>query len=113
MEWRWLRKQKLLLSERLLAGYPHALIESDSKASVDAIHSKNFDAIEFGHVISSCRSFLRNENSFKVVFARRQANRVAHTLVLATIHHACFNTFFVAPRFIGPLLLDDCHHATY
>lgn len=47
---------------------------------VDSIHSQSLDLSEFGSIISACKRLLALNTTYRVVYVRRQANVVAHSL---------------------------------
>jgi len=55
--------------------------EIDSKITRNVFHSARDDISEFGYIIASCRSLFNSHfTNFRVEFARRQTNVVAHAL---------------------------------
>ncbi|XP_073317263.1 uncharacterized protein [Primulina huaijiensis] len=89
-------------------GYDKVIVESNSKTSVDAIHSDALDLTEFGLSITACRALSRNQSSIKIEYIRRQANRAAHTLVKTAIQQACFSISYVVPISISSIIMDEC-----
>lgn len=89
-------------------GYDKVIVESDSKTSVDAIHSEAPDLTEFGLSITVCRALIRNQSSIKIEYIRRQANRAAHTLVKTALQQACFGISYVVPTSINSIIMDEC-----
>ena len=60
----------------------------DAKGVVDAIASTIQDISEFGSLVHYYRILLRESSGFKICYARRQANVVAHTIARASHFHA-------------------------
>lgn len=60
-------------------------------------------------MINAYKSLFSCEGSFEVVFARRQTNKVAHSLAdQAAFVCVCSAVWAEAPNFIGDLLHEDC-----
>jgi hypothetical protein len=60
------------------------LIELDCKLVINSIFDRNTNQAEFGSIISDCQVLLQQHPNFKISFARRQANFVAHRGVKIT-----------------------------
>ncbi|XVE66467.1 hypothetical protein DITRI_Ditri08aG0081900 [Diplodiscus trichospermus] len=86
----------------------NVIFEMDAKLVVDAINSTKHDISEFGSIISYSRTILQNEDTFKVEFTKRQANKVVHTLAKASYLYASPTSWFQLPCFIESLISDDC-----
>ncbi|XP_073025183.1 uncharacterized protein [Primulina eburnea] len=85
------------------------IVESDSKIVVEAISTEKEDISEFGAIISECRKVIRQRPSFRVSFARRQANKVAHNLARASCFYARPSIWITPPDFILDVLNEDCN----
>jgi len=59
---------------------PQVIFESDSNCVVNAINSSSIMPNEFGGIVYKCCSILGQNTDYKVVFVRRQVNKVAHSL---------------------------------
>jgi len=68
-------------------GMHYVLFETDSKVLFDAFASTTTPTNEFGDLVSQCRSLLLIRPNFVVSYVRRQANRVAHSIVRASLSH--------------------------
>lgn len=82
--------------------------ELDAKRVVDSFNSQNCDAMEFGNIISHCKSLCINfyENS-SVGFVRRQANKAAHMLAKAALLLASFQICVEIPDCIDHMLINE------
>jgi len=80
-------------------GLSKVLIELDCKLVVDCIVDRNTNQAEFGSIISDCQALLQHPN-FKISFARRHANVVAHTLAKASRLHASHQQFDLISSYI-------------
>jgi len=77
----------------------------DSKTTVDTFNHTRPDIIEFGLVISACRSMFRSKfTNSKVEFNRRQANEVAHALTGVAALLASLTIYSIVPRCIEHLI---------
>lgn len=63
---------------------PQVRFESDSNCAVNAINSSIMPN-ELGAIVSKCRLILSENTDYKVVFVRRQFNKVAHSLARASL----------------------------
>jgi len=88
-------------------GLSKVLIELDCKLVVDSIVDRNTKQAEFGSIISDCQALLQQHPNFKISFARRQANFVAHTLAGASRLHARHQQFDLIPSCIETLLRSE------
>jgi hypothetical protein len=81
---------------------------TDSKVTVDSFLSTRNDLSEFGCIISSCRSLLRNlfSNS-RVEFVRRQANVVAHTLAREATCSTSSAVYYEIPTCIETIIINE------
>jgi len=73
------------------------LIELDRKLVVDSIVDRNTNQAKFSSIISDCQALLQQHPNFKISFARRQVNFVAHTLAGASSLHARHQQFNLIP----------------
>lgn len=54
----------------------------DSKTTTNIVHMNQVNAMEFGHVITTCKNtFTSQFTNYWVEFNKRQINDIAHTLV--------------------------------
>ncbi|XVF47679.1 hypothetical protein PTKIN_Ptkin03bG0129800 [Pterospermum kingtungense] len=63
------------------------MFELDAKVVVDIVVRKSADFSKFGLIIMHCRSLMREATLCSVVFAKRQANKVAHYLARVSRFH--------------------------
>lgn len=63
--------------------------ESDCKILVDKVSSNSVDLSEAGVLINECRQLLLFNQTYHLVFVRRQANVVAHSLVRIATSFSC------------------------
>ncbi|XP_073049734.1 uncharacterized protein [Primulina eburnea] len=87
-------------------GHDKVIVESDSKTSVDAIHSEAPDLTEFGLITTACRVLSRSPSSIKIDYIKRQANRTAHSLVKTALQQACFGISYIVPTSISSIIMD-------
>jgi hypothetical protein len=80
-------------------GFSHVLFETDSKSVVDAIYHFRGGSSEFSFLISHIINILSCNPNFKVMFIKRQANMVAHSLVRAAISWAIRCIFEILPLY--------------
>jgi len=53
----------------------------DSKATANIFHKNRVDAMEFDHVITTCKNtFASQFTNYRIEFNKRQTNDTAHTL---------------------------------
>lgn len=68
-------------------GMHDIMFKTDSKILSDAIATTTIPINEFGDLVTQCRRLLLNRPDFVVSYVRRQANRVAHSIVRASLSH--------------------------
>ncbi|XVE88895.1 hypothetical protein DITRI_Ditri19aG0105500 [Diplodiscus trichospermus] len=95
------------LSWSLALGFENVLFELDAKNVVAAVNSSLEDISEFGSIILRSRKLFSMDSSYKVVFARRLANMVAHTLAKTSCSYANPLDFYEVSHIISELLEDD------
>ncbi|XVF40890.1 hypothetical protein PTKIN_Ptkin01aG0153100 [Pterospermum kingtungense] len=88
-------------------GLRNVIFESDAKIVVDAMPSSSVDNSEFGSVIASCRTLFEDDD-FCLCSARQQANKVVRGLARAAYSYASPSVWNVLPKFVTPLVTDDC-----
>lgn len=88
-------------------GFQHAILETGSKALVDRLNSSIIDHTELGDLILACKNLLSLNPHFKVQFARRQANRAAHTLARVAATSACSHIFSFIPDCIASVIINE------
>ena len=88
-------------------GFSQLLFELDTKSVVDAIATTNQDLSEFGSLVHYCRILLCESSGFKICYARRQANVVAHTIARASHFHASPIMFTYPPYCINYFLSNE------
>lgn len=69
-------------------GYERVAFESDNRHVAHAVLSGCIYENDLGIIVSSCRSYLSKHASFIQAFIRRQANRVTHNFVRASVFHS-------------------------
>ena len=72
----------------LSIGFSQVLFELDAKGVVDTIASMDQDLSEFGSLMHHCGILLCESSGFKICYARKQANVVAHATARASHFHA-------------------------
>lgn len=83
------------------------LEESNSMLSVAAINRGDKNQLEIGDLIEQCRVILHNRSGVLVVFARKQANKVAHLLARFPCTLNSFVDFTSHPLCVLETLLSD------
>lgn len=99
-----LKEAILWLSE---LGLSNVLIGLDCKLLVDGIVDGTKNQSEFGNIMSTCRSLLTHFPNFKISFARRQANFVAHTLARESKLYASRHVFDWIPSCITTTIMNE------
>jgi len=80
----------------------------ESKITMDAFNHPRPDVTEFGLIISACRRLFSSQfTNSKVEFTQRQANEVAHVLAGAATLLASPTTYFIVPRCIEHLIINE------
>lgn len=79
------------------------MLESNSQGFVQAFHSSALDLSSSGLLVSDCKSIVKDITSCKVVFIRRSANIVAHTLARAALSMSGHEEWIGVP----PLIISD------
>jgi hypothetical protein len=64
------------------------VIEQDCLLVVSAITDNSSNQTEFGYIMKTCRELLQNCQNFEIVYVKRQANFVAHSLTRASKFYA-------------------------
>ena len=59
--------------------------ETDCKPVADALSLPTTQNSELGDIISQCKSLIANNSDYVVLFVRRQANKVAHSIAKASL----------------------------
>ena len=89
-------------------GQTKVIIETDCLRVVQAMRSRDVDFSHFGLIIQDCTFILATLRDVKVVFVRRSANSVAHTLVRAAVSMSGFHVWgYTPPDCIASLLHAD------
>lgn len=86
--------------------YKDVIFELDAKCVVDAFKSKRPSIAEFRSLISVCKELFTflNHNSH-TEFARRNANKVVHSLARVTLLSASPHDYFDVPSCVASLIL--------
>ena len=87
----------------------NVILELDCKATVNAFHSSLLNYSEFGCLVSRCRSLASLIENVSIIFVKRQANMVAHTLTRAACSFASSSFWLEAPPFLMDALVADLH----
>ena len=66
------------------------MFETDCKTLAEALISQIVSTNEFGYLVSCCRSLVANNPNSVVSFIRRQANKVAYSIVRVSFSHTSF-----------------------
>jgi hypothetical protein len=83
--------------------------EIDSKLLVDVVHMKRLVNSEFLSIVHGIVIFMSSFLNSEVMFVRRQANLVAHTLAGAANSLASFRIFEIISLCIERLVLNEMH----
>ena len=87
----------------------NVILKSDCKAVVDAFHSSRLNYSEFGYLVSRYRSLASLIENVSIIFVKRQANMIAHTLTRAACSFASPSFWLEAPLFLADALNADFH----
>ena len=87
----------------------HVIFKSDCKAMVDTFHSSLPNYSKFGCLVLRCRSLASLIENVFIIFVKRQANKVAHTLTRAACSFASSSFWLKAPPFLVDALAVDLH----
>ena len=89
-------------------GQMKVIIETDCLRVVQAMRSRDVDFSPFGLIIQDCTFILVTLRDVKVVFVKRSANSVDHTLVRAAVSMSGFHVWgYTPPYCIASLLHAD------
>ncbi|CAJ2644603.1 unnamed protein product [Trifolium pratense] len=95
------------MTEAARRGITNVIFETDSKIVVDAIQNLHRGFSEFNSIICNIQSYLSFNSNFKVKFAKRQANMVAHKLARAAISWASRYYLERIPTCIETILINE------
>ncbi|EEF30102.1 conserved hypothetical protein [Ricinus communis] len=87
--------------------YQRVIFELDCQQIVHAVTNFLASVDEFGSLIRECAELLAENNSYSVIFVKRQANEIAYMLARAPHSHAGLRVCFEPPTFILTLLFSD------
>ncbi|XP_073015730.1 uncharacterized protein [Primulina eburnea] len=93
----WIREMK----------FNQVIFEMDAQIIVKAVNSTKVDESEFGAIIEDCRSILKQEPSFSVIFISRLANGVAHALAKESRTYANPCHWSSPPNHISDIVTRD------
>lgn len=99
--------QGLLMALRWMRDLGIVIFEMDCKHVVDCIHRPVEDRSEFDALVLASRAILLSHPDFKVQFAWRQANGVAHALARVATVNACNRTFSSIPPCIVDIIVNE------
>ncbi|XVF64157.1 hypothetical protein PTKIN_Ptkin09bG0145200 [Pterospermum kingtungense] len=88
-------------------GYQKDYFEMDAKTVTTALASSVQDLTEFGDILQSCKSVLAEENQFKVVWTRQEANKPAHALAKVAYDYVSPYCWLMVPSFLEHLVVAD------
>ncbi|CAN1227220.1 hypothetical protein LINPERPRIM_LOCUS2783 [Linum perenne] len=84
------------------------IFETDSLMVKQAVGGRSADITEFGRIVDECRSLLFSQPQFKVVFVRRECNRIADALAKRSLYSTDPVIGEVTPDWLVTLLADVC-----
>jgi len=88
-------------------GWNRVIFESDSYILLQSLSSHQYGESEFYAIVFSIIAQLSLHFNFKVMFIRRQANKVAHTLVRVVCSWVSYRILYVYPSCIEQCLIND------
>jgi ribonuclease HI len=95
------------LKMAIVNGMHVVLFETDSKTLVEIIKSHATSHNELRDLIVQCRSFLNSNPDFVVLFIRRQANKVAHSIARTSLSHYSPHIFYHVATTLYSLILNE------
>ncbi|KAL8554186.1 hypothetical protein ACS0TY_002410 [Phlomoides rotata] len=81
-------------------GLQNVVIEGDSKIVIDAINLNVEGVSAFHDVISTCRLLVSEFNNCSILFAKREANIMAHTFARVSRVHESPSWWVNPPDFV-------------
>lgn len=87
--------------------YQQVVVESDSLLAVQAIRSSSGNLLEVGHIVESCRTYIRSRAGFSISFVKRQANKAAHVMARSPCLLNCQIFFTIPPSSMQETLVSD------
>jgi hypothetical protein len=102
--WAWALRECMFWLGEL---YSCVVIELDCLLVVNAITDNSSNQTEFGYIMKTCRELLQNYQNFEIVYVKRQANFVAHSLARASKFYARSQLFDSIPSCIATTLLNE------
>ena len=85
----------------------HAIVETDSLNTIQALKKQCINRLEVGHIVQDCRAKLHSNPGFRVSFVKKCANKVAHELARIPCMLNCFIVFTSPPPLVLEILLYD------
>lgn len=82
-----------------------AIIKQRHKVLVDKLSRSHFDNTEFGVILNTCNVILSQHLNFRVVFASRKANTIAHVLASMGLLMNVTQTYHLAPLCIAETII--------
>ena len=90
-------------------GFHFVWFETDCKLLADDLSSSTVPNTEFGDLVSQCRILLSTNSDFTVLFVKRQANKVAHSIARASLSHPNPYIFNEVPSTMYSLFMNEMH----
>ncbi|KAL8114918.1 hypothetical protein AgCh_021666 [Apium graveolens] len=97
--------EAILWSQEVAHG--HVIVESDSLISVKAVNQGHDSVLEFGDLVQQWQKLLRSNGRIYFSHIKKQANKVAHTLVRFPSEFNSFSLISSPPDFLLETLLSD------
>ncbi|CAN1129056.1 Putative ribonuclease H protein At1g65750 [Linum perenne] len=91
-----------------LSGYSDMTFETDALATCQAMQADTRDLTEFGEIISGCKAIMARNPEFRVVFVRREQNKVADVLAKQSVSYVEPCSGETPPSVIDNVLTDTC-----
>jgi hypothetical protein len=82
-------------------GFERVIFESDCLMTFNAITTHYRYKNELGTLLSTCKSIFSPNVNYNITFVRRQANRVADNLTIASVLQSSPKTFYYPPSCIS------------
>lgn len=84
------------------------MIESDSLLCVNAVNNAKQNYLELGVLTDQCREICRQREGISVVFTKKQANQVAHSVARLPCMPNGFSILSSPPSCLLETLMSDC-----
>lgn len=86
-------------------------VESDSLMVVNALHKKQMNHLEVGHVLEACRVVLSSRNNLNVVHVKKLANKAAHVMARLPCSLNSYNVYESPPLSVLETIVYDSRNS--